>query len=183
MKNKKYIYFILFLLLALNTNGQQKRLILINLQSNDSIIIKDSTRVTLDIDGKAKGKMIILSDNSIKINNTILKLEDIKEIGVKTDERKTIGYSLFCLGVGGCAYGAFYYNSTPRSSGSGLIPIGNDIGIFFSTVIIEFVSIVATSAGLLIANNYKHYKTINHNDYLPEKNFKFYRIIIQTIKY
>lgn len=183
MKNKEYIFFILFFLLAFSSYGQQKRLILINLETNDSIIIKDSTRVNLDIDtdGDDKGKMIILSDSSIKIKKTIIKLHEIKEIGIKTDERKTIGYMFASLGVGGAIYGSIYYNTTPVTSGTGLIPIGNGIEILAKTIVIELVSIVVTTVGLLIANNYKDYKSINHDDYEPGKTSKFYRIVIQTI--
>lgn len=183
MKNKKYIFIILFFLLSINTNGQQRRLILINLETNDSIFIKDSTKVNLDIDidGNEKGKMIILSDSSIKIKKTIINLHEIKEIGIKTDKRKSIGYMLASLGVGGVIYGSIYYNTTPVTSGTGLVPIGNGIEILANTVIIELVSIVFTTTGLLIANNYKDYKTINHDDYELEKNSKFYRIVIQTI--
>lgn len=182
MKNKNCIFFILFFLLALNSFGQQKRLILINLETKDSIIIKDSTRVNLDIDtdGDDKGKMIILSDSSIKIKKTIIKLHEIEEIGIKTDERKTIGYMFASLGIGGAIYGSIYYNTTPVTSGTGLIPIGNGIEILANSIVIELVSIAITTTGLLIANEYKYYKTINHYAYEPEKNSKFYRIVIQT---
>ncbi|MDX1830525.1 MAG: hypothetical protein R3342_13375 [Lutibacter sp.] len=130
MTRTRILILALFLFCGSFISLSQNTLKLTNKNNGKEILIKEGTRVGYFINGKSAirtGDLNTISDSTLKINNDMIPIHNIKAIGLR--KKGTAIYSIGLAAVSGCILG-YSLGSTELSSGLKAVGLISSASLF-----------------------------------------------------